>query len=285
MAVDDRIIDSAGDLISKWGQLEATALICAVVLGIAIISTIVIYMIFQYKKEKMIQDGKFKRSKEYSSNVSRIENKIDIVSKNIIDMIQNVLQSNNSALNDVKTNLNLIRNSLDGLENFDSDMKLLLNKCIEQSDIVLKTVNDILVKTRGILSIKDSYYIIRLYFYKVIFFEIEKLIHEMIEEDEYKTRRDFVTNKIRTDIGVILASYKVALCEFDMEINTNKFFKVDSNEPKERFMLVDLLWSELKMIFPTDKSIKQKKEEASLKINNVITDYISEIAMNENIGG
>lgn len=281
--VDSETINSGSELLKQWGQLGDAALIGAVILGLAVVIAIVIYIVFQYKKARMEQSAKDKRSQDYVESNNKVAVKLDKMAKSITDSYNESTKTITESLKNINDSLNSLKTSTDIYSNHNIDFKKLLISAIDKMDVISIVIHNILDKTRGVMSLKDSIYLIKLYFMKLIYQEIERSVHESLKENDFVNRTEYVTNKVRTNIGVILSNYRTDLGEFELPFNVSKFFKLDSASTSERFMLVDLIWLSIVDIFRSNKNLQEKKEEASLKISNVISDYVSEILNQEDI--
>jgi len=281
MAAVGTTIESSSDLVKHWGQLSDAALVGAVSLGLAIIIAVVIYIVFSYKKYKMIQSAKDMRSQEYIQSNEKVGNKLDRLSSTMSRINLENTKSLNESLSNINNTLGEVKSIIDVSNSQTNDFKSILVSTIDKIDIMSLIINTLLDKTKGVISDKDSLYLVKIYFYKIICNEIEKVIHHSLEENDFINRKLFVTDKVRTNIGMILSTYRSDLIEFELPFSVNGFFKIDSSSTSERFMLVDLIWMAVEDIFTSNMMIKEKKEEASLRIINVIRDYITEIFIQE----
>ncbi len=229
-------------LIRTFGELRDSAIWASVVLGIVAAICIVVYYVVQYKKAKSYQDAKNNRATKIASSNSKISDSI-------------------SSLKDEITKLNLFMNGLSNINELNSKINVLTQK-------VTGTTNS-----------ADSINLIKLVFLKAVYFEVRDSLNEwlIIKESDFKHREQFIANSIRTNIGEILNRYKGTLSEFELSVNYNLFFRLSSSESVERYILVDIIWSEIKDYFVSQLKYEQRVEECSLKLFNIIKDYVNTI--------
>lgn len=278
---DSETLSSGAELLEKFSKLEGYTLLSATILGVLIVVAVIIFIIFKYKQSKVDLEHKSRRAKQYADSSLRIERKLDSMSKAITTSFQATSKNMVQVLGDVNKNLTSLRNLMAGLDHQSTDFKAALIEALGKIEDISKVVDYIMDKTKGVMSGKDSYFLIKLYFFKVICYEIEKVVHKSLVENDFVNRRTYVTDKVRTDIGNVLSTYRADISEYELSINAGVFFKVDSSSVSERFMLVDLVWRSVEDLFTSNMTIDEKKEEASLRILNVVKDYTTEILAHE----
>lgn len=244
-------------LVKAWGELRDSAIWAAVVVGVVVAICFVIYCVIQYKKSKSAQDSKNVRAIKITSSNEKTNEKIDLLNKSVAKLTVILEAHKKEEEETVWPALNVLKSN----------------------------VQDLTYKVTGTTGIHDSLNIIRLVFFKVIYYEICEHLNELlsIKESDFKFREQFIANNFRTNIGDVLSKYKSSLSDFKLSINSNVFFKLDSTESIERFILVDIIWSEIKEHLISQLKYEQKTEECSLKLRNILKDYINAIIteMNE----
>jgi predicted RNA-binding protein Jag len=243
-------------LLKTWGELRDSAIWAAVIIGLFVATCFIIYYIIQYKKSKSSQESKNDRANRISSSNERMNNTLQKINNSMIELASSM---NNHKESEEK----VVWPIIEGLR---SDVKELANR------------------VSGTLDINDSLNIIRIVFFKAIYFEIRDYFNELLytKESDFKSREQYIADKARTNVGEVLTKYKNILSNFKLSINYNLFFKIDSTEYKERYILVDIIWHETKDYFVSQLKTEQKVEECSLKLFNVIKDYVNTIASEMN---
>lgn len=281
MTVDKDTLKSGAELVHAWGQLSNAALVGFTILGISIVAAVIIYIIFKYKSNKSAEDSKYKRAQMYAENVKRLESKIDggntRVDKSINDSnikVVNVLNAINSNIEKLNRELTILKSSSQ-IENQN------FTSMIKKVDEIEKQVEGLIASTSGIMNEGDSAYLVKTYFYKVVMTECDKAIRISLKENDYDSRPEFVSKKVRTEIGNILSEARATLHGLPISINFTALFKIDDTATSERFLLVDIIWDGIKELFSSTMSLDEKYEEASLKISNIIRDYVSEVFVRE----
>jgi Ca2+/Na+ antiporter len=246
-------------LIKAWGELRDSAIWAAVIVGITVAACFIVYYVIQYKKAKSAQDAKNDRAHRITSSNDKVSDSLQTISNSMVELSA-------SMNNHKKSEEEIIWPVIEGLR---SDVKELANR------------------VSGTLDINDSLGIIRIVFFKAVYFEIRDYFNELLytKESDFKTREQYIADKARTNVGEVLTKYKNILSNFKLSVNYNLFFRVDSTEYKERYILVDIIWSETRDYFTSQLKAEQKVEECSLKLFNTIKDYINTIIseMNENV--
>lgn len=238
-------------ILKAWGELRDVAIWGLIILGVMIAICFIVYIIIQSKKAKIAAEAKNHRAKTISSSNDKLSSSIDEM-KNSIIQLTSVIQGQR------QINEEMVWPTLDGLKS---------------------EINKLSSKTSGIIDRHDSINIIRIVFFKAIYYEVRDHLNEFmfIKESDFKTREQYLADKARTNIGEVLGKYKGTLQGFKLSINPNLFFKLDSTESTERFILVDIIWSDLKTYLNSQLRPEQKFEEISLKLFNIIKDYLNTI--------
>jgi hypothetical protein len=281
VAVDNKTLDSGAKLVQAWGNLSESAIIAATILGLSIIAAIVIWIIYKFRHNKILTEQKNKRAQGYRITISKLENKVD----GLLDKLGIKHSEVKDLVVGVQTTLIELKSEITSLKEQsnanDVENRLVLSTIGDRINNASVILNHILDKTEGTIPIKDSELLIRIYFLRIIYFESEKIIHKALEENGYKSRPDYVADLVRTEVGKMLSSCRGELNDFQLSINPSKFFKLDSGSISERMLLVDMIWDGVESLFTSKADIHQKMEEASLKLTNVLNDYISEIFSRE----
>jgi hypothetical protein len=230
-------------LVKTWGELRDSAIWASVIIGVIVAICFIIYYIIQYKKSKIAQDAKNNRA-------SQIATSNDELKASVTELINTVKAH-------AKNEEEVVWPSVEGLKN---------------------NVQELTYRVNGTIDTRDSLNIIRLVFLKGVYYEARDILNEFlsIKEVDFKVREQYIKNKIRTNIGEVLTKYKATSADFKLSFNSNLFFKLDSTEI-ERFILVDIIWSETREYFLSQLKYEQKLEECSLKLFNIIKDYVNTI--------
>ena len=276
-------IEAGTKLIDAWGHLSNAALFGMTALGLSIVIAVVVWIIFKYKIQKDVEDNKNARAKQYSDNLSKLQDHIDRSCNKTEDVIRSKDDKMLSVLKDINENLIEMRKDMNAINLLHSDDKESITFIVNKLNEMEKGISYIADNTSGIINVNDSMYISKIYFYKVIFNECDKVAKKSLKENDFVNRSEFVSNKFRTDIGEILSESRSNLCSLPLSINAYKLFKIDSTSVSERFMLVDMIWDGIKELYNKSITIDEKYEEVSLRILNIIRDYITEI-MNTEMG-
>lgn len=230
-------------LVKTWGELRDNAIWASVILGVIVAVCFIVYYVIQYKKSSAAQEAK-------NSRAAQISLSNDELKTTIVELI-------NTTKSHIKNEEEVIWSSIEGLKN---------------------NVKELTYKVNGTIDSRDSLNIIRLIFFKAVYYEARDILNEFlsIKESDFKIREQYIKNKIRTNIGEVLTKYKATAADFKLSFNSNLFFKLDSTEI-ERFILVDIIWSEIREYFLSQLKYEQKLEECSLKLFNIIKDYVNTI--------
>lgn len=263
MAVD---IDSGAHLVEQWGTLSNAAMIGAVILGVAIVIAAIIFIIFKYKMVKSSQDAKNDRLKEYNKMYSNMQIAITDMSKAVRESdIQQI-----KIMTDINSHLMAITNALKNQKDVITNLEI-------NAQSVNELVTDILRRTNGFIGHEDSAVIIKLFFLNVSYYEIEKIVHDSLRKNDYISRADWILDRVKSEVGEVLSQCRSTLNDLNLSISITKFFKIDSSQTKERFMLVNIIWNGIEEFYTAERTLDQKLEESSLKIKNMIKDYLDEI--------
>lgn len=265
MAVD-KAIDSGANLVEQWGTLSNAAIVGAVILGIATVTAVIIFIIFKYKMTKSTQDAKNERLREYGKMYAGMMDAINNLTASLKKFEGNQMQ----IMNDINGHLMAITNGL-------VDQKATINELGKTTKKANELAQQILSKTSGIIGHEDSACIIKLFFMNVAYNEIEKIVHDSLRKNDYSTRSDWILDRVKSGIGDILSECRSTLNDLNLSISIPKFFKIDSSQIKERFMLVNIIWGGIEEFYSSPKTLDQKLEESSLKLRNIIKDYLAEI--------
>jgi hypothetical protein len=242
-------------LLKAWGELRDFAIWGIIILGILIAVCFIIYIYNQSKNTKASLDSKNRRAKAIAESNDRLSDSIES-SKEMIIKLSSVV-SNNKNINEdmIWPAVNIIKDEISKLSS----------------------------KVTGTIDQHDALNIIRIVFLKAVYYEIRDHMSDLmfVKEADFKNREQYFADKVRTSIGETLSKYKSFLSNFKLDINYNVFFKLDSTESKERFLLVDIIWSEVNGYLISQLKPEQKYEEISLKLFNIIKDYVNTIISEE----
>jgi len=243
-------------LVQAWGQLSDAAIFGAVILGVCILASVVAWIYFKYRQHKTIEEGKRERAAQYAAANDRMTNSIN----KLFAMIKETQTQQTSNIGGIARGLTDI---------------------IDKIDKMMSTLRNVHERQEGVINQSSSLQILKTYFFKVVFNDFKTVIHNSLRDNDFRHREQYVTDKVKTRLGVALADSRSALEDYDMAFSSTKFFKLDSSGPGERFMLVDMVWDSIKSLYLDESSLEQRLEEASLKIHNVIMDYFTAIIYNE----
>jgi hypothetical protein len=109
-------------------------------------------------------------------------------------------------------------------------------------------------------------------------------LERSLTENKYEERRQFVSQKVKTNIAVLLADTRQDMRGSPLAFNPDLFFTTypDSEGGGERFVLCDLLWDRLEPLYRKNSALKDRLEEAFLVIQNTVHDYVEAIAIDLN---
>jgi hypothetical protein len=128
----------------------------------------------------------------------------------------------------------------------------------------------------GAINVVDSRRLCRDRFNKDIKRSIAYIVERSLAENDYANRRDFVSKKVRSAMGDILATAKEDLGSYNLAIESDDYFILDSNEHGlQRYLLCDEVWEEVEPLFSSHTELKQRIEEANVIISNVVKDYLT----------
>jgi hypothetical protein len=108
--------------------------------------------------------------------------------------------------------------------------------------------------------------------------EIVFAVERSLAENRSEERKEFVSEKVRTIIGDILAEARNDLRGYPLAFNPDLFFPVyQAPHGGERFILVDQIWMGVEPSYRKGASLQERTEEARLKISNVLKDHVAQI--------
>lgn len=281
MTVDKGALESGARLVDAWGQLSSAALVGFTVLGISIVIAVIVYIIFKFKNNRAIEDAKNKRAKLYADNMKKLEAKIDNGQAKVDRSINDGNSKVVAALNIINESIGKSNRELTILKSSSQIESQHLVSVATKINEIERHIEGLIASTSGIMNEGDSAYLIKTYFYKVVMTECDKVIKASLKENDYDTRPEFVSKKVRTRVGNILSEARATLHGLPVSINFSSLFKIDDMSTSERFLLVDIMWSGIKELFSSDMSLDDKYEEATLRVSNIIRDYVSEIFARE----
>lgn len=270
-------LESGAELVKAWGELSDSALLGLTILGIGIVVAVILYLVFKYKRDRIVEDNKNKRANIYASGFKALEEKMqrgdDKVNRMICDSNKNLSDN----LHDINENLAQLIREIAILRSSNHNDQKNIDFVVNKVSEIEKQVDGVLANTVGMMNETDSALLTKIYFYKVIQDECEKIVRKSLKENDFKSRSEFVCKKVKTEIGNVLSDARSILSGLPLSINISILFKIDSKSTSERFMLVDMIWDGIEDLFLKEISLEEKYEEASLRVLNIIRDYITEI--------
>lgn len=136
-----------------------------------------------------------------------------------------------------------------------------------------------ITKQAGTLPRDDSIRMIRDRFIQNVYREFRSVLEWSMRENDYTGRPEYIKRKVKTALGDVLIEARQYLCSFNLSVDARRFFKTLPDPGGERFVLCDLVWKEVEPIFrqshKNEIQLKQKIEEASLAVENVVKDYVT----------
>lgn len=256
--MDATQLNETTKLVAQVGQLRDGVIWAVILLAAMGTMAFIIWMWISYKKHQSTEIAKNARAKQ-TADAAQAQ---ALALRKLTEAMNtfNANQANSSKK--VDTTLANIGTSIHGLHG-----------TMTQVDIIIKRI---LEKQDGVASLPTSVMIVQTYFYKVLFSDAVLIMHKSLHENDYKNRASFIANKVKTDIGKVMASIKAELADLDLALNPSMFFKLES-ESGERYVLVDLIWESVKGLYLSEQSLYNKWEEASYKIMNTIKDHFASI--------
>lgn len=261
---------STNELLETWGTLDSAAILGAVILGISSIIAVIIYIVFRYKQFKAEQDAKNERLKEYRKMYSGMEKAIKDLSKQLPEALKKFEDKQIAALHEIDSHLISLANGFKNHKEQTDNLSLVLGRTKDITE-------EVLTLTCGTIGLDDSLSIVKTFFLNVAYYRIEKIIHKSLIENDYESRSEWVMDHVKSEIGDILSECRSNLNEIGLSVPVAKFFKIDSGQAKERFILCNIIWNELEEFYTSPRTYEQKMEESSLKLKNIIKDYLAEV--------
>jgi hypothetical protein len=167
-----------------------------------------------------------------------------------------------------------------------------VNKVTSETEKLTEKVDAISRKTKGVMSVDNTLTIIETYYSHVVNCA-QRIVEQSLRENDYETRADYISRKIRTRIAEHITFARDQLHAINtLAVDPERFFitYVNSEDASfgERFQLCDLLWSAIEVCYTprgTDgnqatirRDLEDRIEEAKLLIENTMHDHYTNIA-------
>lgn len=168
------------------------------------------------------------------------------------------------------------RQKLHRIESSVTQVQVDLRKC-------LSAVDGLRLRSRGVMSAVASLRLIRSY-YDIITVSVQRAVEQQMWEQGEGHPTEYTARKVRTMIATALSQIREHLRAIrQLSVPVSDFFPIymEQGAPeanglgKERFFLVDALWTIILPCFSSHTNIQQRVEVVNLLVENAITDHLS----------
>ena len=227
------------------------------------------------KEEDKRQREKMERANKYSSALQGVAQALAVVNNRMdasLASVQTTLQSHQQTLQSVNqmTISTLVR--LDGA----------INNMIGAN-------KELTERLTAKMTPKDSVAYIQRVFLSEIYHAVLELTRTAIVDNGYEDNKEFISNRVRTEIGGVLRVFRSELASFNaLTVRVPDFFEMESADPLvERFVLCNQLWSVAENYLKEgtkdgadehQEMISRRLADAGVVVQNTIRDYFIAIA-------
>ena len=237
--------DEVRSVLDCLNSLRSEVLWVTVFIVIAVIAFLVIKLLIHRNTIRTVEEAKNKRAQLHVAALNKLAQSLDVHTRCAEEQNARILLS--------LGNLNTV--------------VVRLEDCV---DVMLERVTGELPKSDSLKLIRDK-------LYGQVRLDICIAVGDSLRENDFAGRKDFVTRKVKTRIGVILAEARAFLLQFHLAADVQKFFITTEGSGGERFVLCEDIWTGVAPLFLREcdnaPEAQHKIEEMRLLVMNTINDY------------
>lgn len=245
------------ELARALNEMKPVAIWAFVLMFFFLVAYLVIIQIIKARREKRQEDAKEARALSYTSTIGTLVSAI------------------NKQITEIHSFVSTFGESLDTIEEVSEKTQQTMGR-------VEKVVNTLKDRFEEKMSFQDSLRLIDTYFHRIEASAIE-IIRAALVENHYRSRREFVSKRVRTDISSFIDLMCSDLSEYRLFFSYAVFlatYAKDGADGGDRYILCDKIWAAVEHLFENEDNspVDLRIQEARLLTINAIRDLYSHTA-------
>ena len=246
------------ELAKTLNEMKPLAIWAFVLLVFFIVSLLTIIQIIKFRKDKRTEEFKRWRSENHNA---------------VMEQMTTAIHKQGLAFSDLSASLSTGINAL--------------NVNAERSELAINrmtaVVTELKDRTEERISFSDTLRLIDTYFQRITARATE-IIYQSLAENDYANRREYVSKRVRTQLGSFIDLMRADLNEYNLNFSYTIFLLTYMNPAEdgaggERYTLCDLIWATIEPLYlGHNQPLLQRQQEAKLLITNTVRDHYSYIA-------
>lgn len=280
--MDPETIAKMTEMIRALNDMRTTVALFIASVAVLAFCAFMYYLRWKAKKELAERKEEDRRQKEKTDRAAKYAGALH----GVVESMHSVNKRMDAAMASVQATLQSHQQTLQSVNQMTITTLVRLEGAIKG----LASSNiDLTERLTAKMTSKDSVTYIQRVFMAEIYHAVLSLIRQAIVDNGYEDNKEFISNRVRTEIGSILRQFRADLDSFSaITVRVPDFFTMETDDPLvERFVLCNTLWdiAETYLKEGTKDSadehqemIRRRLADAEVVVQNAIRDYFSAIA-------
>ena len=155
-----------------------------------------------------------------------------------------------------------------------SKVELSVTRLTESDVWKRRTLEDLLQRITGTLDKESSFHLIDKFFADFAR-DVGSIFTYSLEHNGYLERPEFIRDRVKTQMGQSFEALRESLQHFQLSVPIAPFFETRETDHRERFVIVDRLWTDVEPLYTSKVGLPGKLDEMRLIVQNLIKDYLT----------
>jgi hypothetical protein len=256
MSVTPETVQQAQQVIETLDRIKSGTFVGIIILVAMIAVVVVIFWYLRYKER--VQDA---------ATAENTEKRKEARQQAYLDAQKNLADSLNQLTLKFESDRRGQQGLIEGVSESVVAMSLVMGR-------VETLVNTILAKQSGEIPDEQVFVLADCLLNTAFCERARGVFTQSLLENDYEKRAEFISRKVRTELGSVLSTMRNYLRGVPCHIKTDKFFVVDRDNGAERFVLVDTVWHACEALYRDHQTpTAQRLEQLKYLVTNTVRDY------------